>query len=258
MIEITTDKKRVLKTLFQGYRWNFLVDAVLEDAVVSIAQADDAVNPQVAVLELSNIRLFIPGGNTKHPAARGFLEGLSGFAALIPATGEWDALIKEVLAGKYVVLPRYAFTSEGLDQQFLVGLSQKIPPGFQVVPMDIDLTRRLAAEKSEFTSDHLLNYSSPEDFMARGFGFCIQEGEEIVSVATTFVTCAAGIEIQINTRDTHQRMGLATGIAAHLLHHCLAQGLDPNWDAANENSVGLAKKLGYIPQGTYSMYVLPG
>jgi RimJ/RimL family protein N-acetyltransferase len=40
--------------------------------------------------------------------------------------------------------------------------------------------------------------------------------------------------------------------------YSLGLGLDPNWDAANEKSGDLARKLGYTPQGTYPMYLLDG
>jgi hypothetical protein len=51
---------------------------------------------------------------------------------------------------------------------------------------------------------------------------------------------------------------LATVAAAALIVHSLEQGLDPNWDAANESSAGLATKLGYTPQGTYPMLFYTG
>ena len=258
MIEIKQEKKEKLGTLFEAYKWNYLVDAVLEDAVISRALADNKVDPQVAVLELSKIKLYNTGGDANHPAARSFLKGLRGFAALVPSSDGWATLIQDEFSGKIVSLPRYAFTSERLDTAHLLELSAKMPEGCRMVPLDLHLSRCLAGERSEFASDHLLNYESPEDFVARGFGFCILDGEEIISVATTFVTCKAGIEIQINTREVHKRAGLATAVAARIMLHSLEWGLDPNWDAANQNSVGLATKLGYTPQGTYTMYVIPG
>ena len=94
--------------------------------------------------------------------------------------------------------------------------------------------------------------------MDRGFGYCILEGERIVSVASTFVTCQKGIEIQINTRESHQGRGLGSGVAAGILLHSLEQSLDPSWDAANEISASLAEKLGYTFQGNYQVYFLPG
>ena len=94
--------------------------------------------------------------------------------------------------------------------------------------------------------------------MERGFGFCLLHGDDMASVATTFAICSKGIEIQINTRKEHRRKGLATVVAAQLIVHSLQNKLDPNWDAANESSVGLATKLGYTPQGTYSMVFFTG
>jgi RimJ/RimL family protein N-acetyltransferase len=122
--------------------------------------------------------------------------------------------------------------------------------------MDLNLARQLAAEKSEFSSDHMVNFDSPEDFISRGIGFCIVSGDEIVSAATTFVVCGKGIEIQINTRKQHRRKSLATVVAAHLLLYCLENGLDPNWDAENERSAHLAEKLGYTPQGRYPVWIV--
>jgi hypothetical protein len=203
MISLKNNKTEKLGRLFEAYKWNYLVEAVLEGAVVSRAFANDDVNPKVGILELSKIKLHILGGDAGHPVARNFLKNLGGFAALIPTSDSWDALLVEVLSKNIVEIPRYAFTSEQLDATHLQTLSAQISENYRMEPMDIDLARRLAGEKSNFASDHLLNYESPEDFNARGFGFCILDHDEIVSVATTFVTCKAGIEIQINTRENY-------------------------------------------------------
>ena len=155
-------------------------------------------------------------------------------------------------------MPRYAFTSEKLDTVHLRKLRAQLPDGYRLERMDLKLARQLAAERSGFSSDHLLNFSSPQDFIERGFGFCILAGRDIVSVATTFAVCNKGIEIQINTRKKHRGKGLATVVAAQLLIHSLENNLDPNWDAENEVSAGLALKLGYTPQGTYPIYTYTG
>lgn len=124
--------------------------------------------------------------------------------------------------------------------------------------IDLSGARRLARERSEFASGHLTTFASPDEFMELGFGFCAMQGESIVAAATTFSFCRLGTEIQISTREAHQRRGLATVLSAHLLVHSLECGLDPNWDAANRRSVALATKLGYTPQGTYPLLLLFG
>jgi RimJ/RimL family protein N-acetyltransferase len=254
---VEKDRRPRLSRLFEGYKWNYLPDAIL-DGYMGRALADNEDNPQVAVLEASNLKLGIVAGDASHPSAREYIERLPTPSGLIFASDGWEELVRKVHAGRLIYMPRYAFTSEKLDVEYLRRLGSQIPRDYRIEPVDLDLAQQLAGEKSEFASDHLLNFDSPEDFIERGFGFCILDGDEIVSVATTFAICNKGIEIQINTREEHQGKGLATEVAAHLLVYSLEHNLDPNWDAANERSVGLAKKLGYTPQGTYSIVLVVG
>jgi GNAT superfamily N-acetyltransferase len=257
MIPVAQDDRERLAPLFQGYVWNYLADAILE-GVMGRAIADDADEPHVAVLQAPNLKLKIVGGDAGHPAAREYLDQLPKHSALFLGAEGWEDLVQSVHGSKMIEMPRYAFTSEALDPEYLRSLASRVPDGYRPVRMDLDLARRLGAEESRFAEDHMVNFDSPEDFVARGFGFCLLRGDQIASVATTFAICSKGIEIQINTRKEHQRKGLATAVAAHLIVHSLEQGLDPNWDAANESSVGLATKLGYTPQGTYPMLFYTG
>lgn len=257
MIEIDKGNRKKLGGLFQAYTWNYLADAILE-GTTGIALADNAGEPHVAVLELPNLQLCIVGGDAACPSARQYIEQIPKNTALFLGAEGWEELAHEVHGGKLIAMPRYAFTSEALDIEHLRGLASRVPHGYRLARMDLSLARRLGAEKSRFSEDHMVNFDSPEDFIARGFGFCLLHGDEIASVATTFAICSKGIEIQINTRKEYQRQGLATVVAAHLAVHSLENGLDPNWDAANESSVGLATKLGYTPQGTYPMLFYTG
>ena len=257
MIAIDRKDRGKLAELFQAYKWNYLADAILEGAM-GRAIADEVDEPHAAVLQAPNLQLSIVGGDAGHPSAREYIEGLPKHSALFFGAEGWEELVQSIHGGKLIEMPRYAFTSEALDLEHLRSLASRVPDGYRLVQMDLDLAQRLGEEKSRFAEDHMVNFDSPEDFIARGFGFCLLHGNQIASVATTFAVCHKGIEIQINTREQHQRKGLATVVAAHLIMHSLEKGLDPNWDAANESSVGLAAKLGYTPQGTYPMMFYTG
>jgi len=246
-----------LAPLFDGYDWNYLPQAVLEGAL-GRALADDETEPSIAVLEADSLRLSIAAGDPRHPLARAYLAGLRGPWALIFASPGWENLASRCHAGKLVSMPRYAFSSERLDVGHLRELGSRIPDGYRLERISLDLARRLAWERSEFASDHLLSFTSPEEFVACGFGFCLLTGDQIVSAATTFAVCSRGIEIQISTREKHQHKGLATVVAAHLLLHSLENGLDPNWDAANQASARLAQWLGCTPRGTYQLVLFAG
>jgi len=255
--EISISQRKALTKLFQEYKWNYLPDSIL-DGYMGRALADDEKEPHFAVLEAPRIHLSILGGDSSHPSAKNYIKNLAKFTALLFTSEDWENLIREVQDGRLIRVPRYAFTSEKLDIIHLQKLTVMLPDGYQLEQMDLKLAQQLAAERSGFSADHMLNFDSPQDFIDRGFGFCILTGGKIVSVATTFAVCNKGIEIQINTRKKHRGKRLATVVAAQLLIHSLEKSLDPNWDAENQVSAGLAVKLGYTPQGTYPIYTYTG
>ena len=257
MIPIDEGHRGALSKLFAAYEWNYLAQAILE-GTTGRAIADSADDPHAAVLEAPSLQLSIVGGDAGHPSARQYIEQLPKRTALFFAAEGWEELVHRIHGGKLITLPRYAFTSEALDIEYLWKMRSAVPDGYRMEPMDLILAQRLGEEKSGFAEDHMRLFDSPEDFIERGYGFCLLHGDEMASVATTFAVCSKGIEIQISTRKEHRRRGLATVVAAQLIVHSLQHELDPNWDAANESSVGLATKLGYTPQGTYSMVFYTG
>jgi hypothetical protein len=252
LIPIKKDKRRGLSHLFQEFRWNYLPDAIL-DGYTGEAYVDDENYPHIAVLEIPDMRLKLLGGDSSHPVALQYIETIPTRSALIYGSRGWEGLVKKYHRGRLVSLPRYAFTSEKLDLDHLKELKSHLPEGYHLAQLDLNLAKQLAEDKSELTSDHFNIFDSVEDFIDRGFGFCILEGNEVVCLATTFLVCDKGIEVQIDTHKSHRGKGLATVAAAQILIHSLQNNLDPNWDAANKISAGLAKKLGYTPQGDYSI-----
>ena len=61
-------------------------------------------------------------------------------------------------------------------------------------------------------------------------------------------------ENRLQIAHAFRRQGLATALASALLLWCLERGLEPHWDAANPESVRLAKKIGYQFSGSYTAY----
>ena len=254
MHELTSDR-RILSQLYQDYDWNELAEAVL-DGSMGRAWADRAEKPRLGVLEYPLIHLYLVAGDPTLPESRDFLSHLPVPSALVFTAKDWEDILKQVHQKKILEHTRYAFSSENLDQHHLQELASRVPTGYLLQQMHLKQARQLAEEKSRFSEDHFLNFDSLDQFINQGFGFCILHNGAIVCAATTFVISKRGIEIQINTREEHRRKGLATVVAASLMLHSLQKGLEPSWDAANKISASLAEKLGYIPQGTYTMYVV--
>ncbi len=142
--------------------------------------------------------------------------------------------------------------------EHLRALRETLPTGYTLRRIDLDLARQIADDPDLISPDHVRNFESPEDFVARGIGFCVLHDGRVVSGASSYAICNRGIEIQVNTHADHQKRGLATAVSAALLVYCLEHGREPNWDAANLTSARLAERLGYTPRGAYEMLLRIG
>ena len=83
----------------------------------------------------------------------------------------------------------------------------------------------------------------------------MKEGQ-VVCGATSFSIYDDGIEIEIATHPEHRKKGLATITASALILDCLDRGIYPSWDGANNESVKLAEKLGYVFKESYDTYFI--
>ena len=253
-----TDRQKAAP-LFENFNWNYLVQSIL-DGYHGEVRVDDPEQPNIALLYLPALKLGFVGGDPSHPAAEAYISGIKkrSFLMFADQFEAWDALGKKYHDVAFFEVTRYAFTSEHLDIEQLKSLRDRDLGELTLKKLDLEMVKKLTAAKSELSEDHFINFDSPEEFIEKGFGFAILDGERVVSLATTFVVCDAGIEIQINTRKKYEGRGLGTMVAAALIVESLERGLDPSWDAATERSAGLAKKLGYTEQGEYPMYIVFG
>jgi len=157
-----------------------------------------------------------------------------------------------------ITLKRYAFSSESLNLSLLNELKSQLAERFQIERIDLLHIQHITNEKKGLAGDHLLGFASVEDYIERGIGYCIFKNGKMVCLASTGAVCSKGVEVQVNTHKKYRGLGLASATCAALIIECLEKGIDPNWDAASENSAGLAKKLGYIPCGEYEYYLYTG
>ena len=246
-----------LRRFFPNYTWNYIADAILEGSMGEV-RVDDAQDPAFVQLSLPAFKVHIFGGDAARPAARECLEELPGLSTLLFGMPGWKELLYEVHEGKVVALQRYPFSSEKLDAAHLQTLLARLPEPYRVERIDLQHARQIADAKGDLADGLSLGFTSPEDFIERGFGTCVLEDGQVVCAATTGAVCSKGIEVQINTHRKHRERGLASAAGAALILECLERGIDPHWDAATEISAGLAKKLGYVPEEPYDVYIYAG
>ncbi len=244
---------------YLAYQWNYLAAAILGGFHGEV-MVDDVDWPHVSILHLPPVSLYMLGGDPSHLSALEAVKSIPNRSMVLfgDQTEAWMALTKKVHGINVIELERYAFTSENLNLEHLRSLRDGLPAEFTLKKIDRTIAGQIAAEKSPLTEDHIRTFSSVDDFLEKGFGFVVLDGEKIVSIASTFVVCEAGIEIQINTRKEYEGRGLGTAVGAALIVYSMENGIDPNWDAATKTSAHLAKKFGYTEQGEYPMLFIFG
>lgn len=138
-----------------------------------------------------------------------------------------------------------------MDYNYIKSLISNLAPEYELRKIDKEITQSEFFTKTLYFIDC---YESEDDFLNRGFGYCILHGERVVCCATSYSIYDGGIEIEIDTDREYRQKGLATVAGAAIIIDCLDRGLYPSWDAGNLISVELAKNLGYVMERPYDTY----
>ena len=75
-----------------------------------------------------------------------------------------------------------------------------------------------------------------------------------MGAAYSSLVSSQGIEVSLFVEEAYRRQGAATAMCCKLLLDCLTYNLRPNWDAANQESVKLAEKLGFVYLDSYDAF----
>lgn len=176
-------------------------------------------------------------------------------AALIavPQTEEWAQMIEAEHQGICERSTRYATKKEtAFDRNKLCDFIAALPSEYSILPIDKDLYH--STKQKNWSRDFCSQFPSYEDYQSSGLGFVILHEGEVVCGASSYTIYEGGIEIEIDTKETYRRKGLAKVCASVLILECLRQGLYPSWDAANRESLSLAVQLGYMFDKEYPVY----
>ena len=139
---------------------------------------------------------------------------------------------------------RYAFEEHPSWQvEQLTEYARSLPEGIALSPMDESLFAQ--CRRIPELCDLCSAFSDMKDFSAHGAGVLAVCGGHPVAGASAYAWDSRGIEVEIDTLPAYRRRGLATACGAALVLTCLEKGLRVHWDAANEISLRLAKRLGF-------------
>jgi GNAT superfamily N-acetyltransferase len=244
---------RLARAFRASPRVDISIDCVVEGQM-GRAFVDDVHDPTAFVMQLGVFCYF--AGEAKSPGGRAIVESQSPPKLLMPSPPEWIEIAQDIHRGRLFETSRYSFSSEHLSTEHLERLLRGSPLRDQAQRIDGTIAARAPADPDGVVD--ISEFDSAEDFVERGIGFCLLDGETIAGAAYSSLVCSKGIEISLFVLPAYRRRGVATTLGSMLVKHCLESGMDPHWDAANPESCKLAEKLGYVRTGTYEAYYLSG
>jgi GNAT superfamily N-acetyltransferase len=149
-------------------------------------------------------------------------------AALLPDEAEYDGWVLEWTGRD----PRVT----------LEPYRRHLPPGWQIRPVDGGLLLRTA-----WGEGIIQQFGSVEGYLGFGLGYCLMDGDIIVSEAWVGPISGGVREISVETHEPYRRKGYGAIVCAHAIQVCEAAGYQTYWNTARQNvaSAGLARKLGY-------------
>ena len=175
------------------------------------------------------------------------------FAILVPKDFFWQQMIEQTLPGRVKKVTRYAIRKNTeFDIKKLQEIVDSLEDVYQLKMIDMAAYEEIS--RTRWACDLCSQFETYEKYRELGIGTVIYKGRELVAGASSYTIYEGGIEIEIDTKESYQRRGLALVCGAKLILACLEKGWYPSWDAQNIGSVRLAEKLGYQFAEEYTAY----
>ena len=174
---------------------------------------------------------------------------------LVPKDKAWEEAMEKALGDSAKKVIRFALqkTPEKFDREHLQTLASTLPEGYSLRHFDKEIYDKIVADGWGHTL--VASYDDYDHFSKMGWGVAVMCGNEIAAGISSYCTFNGGYEVEINTHENHRRKGLGLACAARFILDCLDRGLYPGWDAANEGSLRMAEKLGYLFDKEYVTYI---
>ena len=173
---------------------------------------------------------------------------------LYPQSDQWREWLEDEFPGQLRTAVRYALRQQdgGFDRELLKTHLRSVPQGIRIRRIDERLYR--LALKEEWSQDLCASFEDYRHFETHGFGYGAMKGHRLAAGCLAYGASEGMMEVQVKTKKEYRRQGLALACSAAFVLECLEKDVTPNWEAANQQSVELAQKLGYVYEKEYEVY----
>jgi len=244
------DKRLELLPIFENHKYlRLLLEGLIHEGIGSFL-VNCIEKPTIAMVSHSII--YFLAGDSTNPSVQELLEHIASQRLILIPDDNWLERLKEKWGEKLRPYPRTKFSSEKLDINHMQEIQKSLPNGLVIEKLTEKTIKNISQQAKNIIA---LTFPSLEEFIKRNFGFCILDGDKIISLALAASPIYnKHFEIHIETDPDYQRRGLAMISCARLIEYSLQNNLIPHWDADNDPSAKLALKLGFIEPEQYDAY----
>jgi len=241
-------------SLFEALTYHLAVVTVLAGKLPGRVYVDDPARPRTAILIPSNRhRIYVSGepepsllADVMHLLAKASPEEGYGFVVYYDTSHPWKPALEQAFQRQGIVFSwRQFYRLREPSSPAASPLPEQVTIGHIDEAMFADTTlvnRELLLEEIHSESPSLAY------FFQQHFGFCAQDGHQLVAWCLAEYHYQGRYELGIETIEAYRRQGIATHLADAVIGQAFAQGAtEIGWHcwAANTPSVATALKLGF-------------
>ena len=240
-----------LESLFQNNNKTFIWSCL--QGYMGNAFADDPIHPKSVQIIVGDFCIF-SGVPNEELAKHKPKYSKSDFIIMTSENQEWGKLIENIYKGRAKKITRYSTKKEVniFDKEQLKKALKENNSDYEIKFIDESIYNKILENK--WSKDLCSQFTNYEDFKKRGLGVAALIDGKVVSGASSYTIFKNGIEIEVDTHKCYRKKGLAYLCCCKLILECLDKNLYPSWDAHNQASLNLSKKLGYSFDKEYDAY----
>lgn len=168
----------------------------------------------------------------------------------------WDATIEQVFKNRQLDASNQKVYM--LNKQNYKDVHTPISPEYEIVKMTQEMLK--TSKNQDFLQKKIKEFwTSADDFINKGIGYCAIYNNEIVSVCFSGFVADQIHGIDIETLKEHQGNKLAQILAHSFVRDCIENDQIPYWDCmeVNKPSIAVAEKIDLLNVFNYTVYEFP-
>ena len=260
MVKLTPEQLTAAEALFAPLTGLHLsIAAVLAGAARGEVWVDDSARPRVGYAMTTEGHYLV--GDAADASVYAALRALIPHQAYLVVEPEaWVAVLDEIWDNSFA--RRHERKSYRLASARMPGWRAQIPDGYVPERVDAAFLARTDLRHHDEIAERAAEWPSVDDFLARGFGFCIVHGDTIASRCIADCVVDRRCEVGVGTEPAHRRRGLGSAVVAAAVEHCVQSGFTHvGWHClrSNRGSIAVAERTGFRHVADYAAYsaVLP-